>query len=125
MAFKGAITSLLVLAAATTFGVAHGQSEQDFEPKFIEMNEQGIPLSPEGIPVDMIGHYPSDGPTHAVRMPSVDPMNLELHSADEFKSAFEMQVASGEKFIAIFLGSKIPSTNNSWCPHCTQAMPQI
>lgn len=36
-----------------------------------------------------------------------------------------MHAAAGEKFIAVFLGSKIPPNNQSWCPHCVQAMPSI
>ena len=86
------------------------------------VNEDGIPLSPEGIPLDMIGHYPSHDPPinqHAVNLPDdSDPMNQEYHSAATFRQAFDQQVATGEKFIVIFLGSVVPSTGQSWCPHC-------
>ena len=46
----------------------------------IEHHDPDIPLSPEGIPVDMIGHFPSDEPTSvhhaAVNLADdTDPMN--------------------------------------------------
>ena len=94
-----------------------------FEP--VDEDDFVMPLTPEGIPIDMIGHYPSDGPTHEVRMPRVDETYLEFDSADQFISAFDMHASMGHRFIVVFLGSKVPGTNNSWCPHCTQSMPKI
>lgn len=47
-------------------------------------DDEEIPLSPEGIPIDMIGHYPSDIPTHSIKIPVVDDTTLEFDSADHF-----------------------------------------
>ena len=51
----------LALAAAT-MSLVSAQTEQDFNALLGMHEDDSIPLSMEGIPIDMIGHYPSDGP---------------------------------------------------------------
>ena len=52
-------------------------------------------------------------------------MVTEFTDTDAFKAAFQEQAASGSKFIAIFTGSINEETNESWCPDCVVAKPQI
>ena len=90
---KGALTSLFVLASTiATFDVVKA-NEEYWNPKEVIDEEDWVPENAEGIPIDMIGHMPSEFPSaHAVRAPNVDELNLTFHSAQEFKSAFDFQV---------------------------------
>merc|ERR1712086_1112641 len=46
-------------------------------------------------------------------------------TTDSFRAAFDAQVASGNKFIAIMTGSIDEATNESWCSDCVEAKPSI
>ena len=52
-------------------------------------------------------------------------MVQEFTQTDAFTAAFNEQAATNNKFIVIFTGSINEQTNESWCPDCVQAKPNI
>ena len=46
-------------------------------------------------------------------------------TTETFRSAFDTQAASGNKFLVIMTGAIDEATNESWCSDCVEAKPQI
>ena len=66
MTIKGALTSLLVLASAIASLDVVNANEEYWNPKepiLTEDDDDFVPLNSDGIPIDMIGHMPSEYPT--------------------------------------------------------------
>ena len=49
----------------------------------------------------------------------------EFNEVDPFMAAFREQADTGNKFIAVMVGSDNPETGKSWCPDCVVAQPHI